>query len=91
MTTTPPLVAQAQDLDPVPPACTSTDKDNIITTPIEVDDEFSNSDNDDSTAKRPWINDPTDKTCGNILGKRKAKSDLWNHIKRLQKDHKKVC
>ena len=91
VTTTAPLVAQSPALDPAPPACTSTDQDNILTNPIDIDNESSNSDDDDSTAKRPWINNPPHKTCGNSPGKRKSKSDRWNHIKMLQKDHEKVC
>ena len=73
VTKTPPSVAQAPALAPAPPDFTSTDQDNILTTAIDVDDESRNSDDDDLTAKRPWINDPTYKTCGNSPGKRKAK------------------
>ena len=91
MTTTTPLIAQTTALDPAPPACTSTDQDNILTNPSEVNNELRNSDNDDSVVKRPWINDPTYKTCDESPGKRKAKSYLWNHIKQLQKDHEKAC
>ena len=76
VTTTPPLVAQDPALSPAPPACNSTDQDNILTNPIDVGDESSNIDNDDLTAKRPWIKDPTYKICGNRPGKSKAKSDL---------------
>ena len=79
-----PSVAQDPDLAPAPPDFTSTDQDNILTTPIDVDNESSDSDNDDSTAKRPWINDPTYKTCENIPGELKDKSDLWNHIDIIQ-------
>ena len=69
VTKTPPSVAQAPALTPAPTHCTSTDQDNILTTPIDVDDESSNSDDDDSTAKHPWINDLAYKTCGNSPGK----------------------
>ena len=72
VTTTPPLVAQDPALAPDPPVCTSTDQDNILTNPIDVNHESSNSDDDDSMVKRPWINEPTYKTCDNIPGKCKA-------------------
>ena len=57
-----------------------------------VEDPSSSSDDDDddnSTATSPWISNPTYKTCDNSPGKRKAKSDLWNYIKRLRQDHEK--
>ena len=73
VTPPPPSVAKYPVLAPAPPACTSTDQDNILTTPIDVDDESSNSYDDDLTAKHPWINEPTCKTCGNSPGKRKPK------------------
>ena len=91
VTKTPPSVAQDPDLAPPPPDCTSTDEDNVITTPIDIDDEPRNSDDDDLTAKHQWITDPTYKTCGNSLVKRKDKSYLWKQMKRLQKDQEKVC
>ena len=84
VTTPPQSVAQYPVLAPTPPACTSTDQDNILTATIDVDNESINSDDDDSMEKCPWINEPAYKTCGNIPGKRKYKSDLWNHIKRLR-------
>ena len=58
VTKTPPSVAQAPALAPAPPDFNSTDQDNILTTAIDVDDESRNSDDDDLTAKRSWINDP---------------------------------
>ena len=70
---TPPSVSQDTALAPVSTDYTSTDQDNIITTPIDVEDESSNSYDDDSTAKHTWINEPTCKTCGNSPGKRKPK------------------
>ena len=73
-----PSVAQDPDLAPAPPDFTSTDQDNILTHPIEVDNESSNSDDDDLTAKSPWINYPTYKTCGNIQANVKLNQTYGN-------------
>ena len=56
---------------------------------LGISSEEDDNEDDDLEKKRPWVDDPHYRTCDNSPGKRRPKSDVWNHVKRLKDNNEK--